>query len=186
MDDDNILELFWQRNENAIIETGAKYGKYLNTISINILQNNEDAEECVNDTYLRAWNNIPPQRPNILKVFLGAITRNLSFDCYKKKHAQKRIVNEFSILISELEDCIPDNNSVENVLDNQEIANQISRFLKQLSANKQQIFIRRYWYCQSIKHISKVYGYSQSKVKSSLFETRKKLRQYLEKEGISI
>lgn len=186
MDDTKIVELFWQRNENAIKETDTKYSRYLTAISYNILKSNEDAEECVNDTYMGAWNSIPSQKPNVFRVFLGVITRNLSLDCYKKKHSQKRIAGEFSLLLSELEDCIPSDVSVEKEIEDKETAKQISRFLKQQSTVKQQLFIRRYWYCDGIKEIAKKYGYSESKVKSSLFETRKKLKEHLETEGITI
>ncbi|MEG1019297.1 MAG: sigma-70 family RNA polymerase sigma factor [Oscillospiraceae bacterium] len=186
MDDTKIVDLFWQRDESAIKETDIKYSRYLTAIFYNILKSDEDAEECVNDTYMGAWNSIPPQKPHVFRAFLGAITRNPSLDCYKKKHSQKRVAGEFSLLLSELEDCIPSDISVEKELDDKEIAKQIGTFLKQQSTMKQQFFVRRYWYCDGIKDISKKYGYSESKIKSSLLETRKKLKKHLEMEGITI
>ena len=186
MEDCRIIELYWQRNETAIEETHTKYGHYLSTISMNIVKNLEDMEECVNDTYLHAWNSIPPTIPNILKVYLGTIVRNLSLDCYKKRFTTHHAANQFTVLLSELEECLPAAGSVEQTLEDKEIAAQISRFLRTLSTEKQQIFIRRYFYCEDIKEISKRLGFSQSKVKSALFDTRKKLRKHLEKEGITL
>lgn len=186
MDDEKIIALFWERNENAIIETSSKYGNYLAAISFNILKNDKDVEECVNDTYWNAWSNIPPTKPNIFRAFLGAITRDLSLDSYKRRYAKKRLQNEFSLVLSELEDCIPSNVSVEQELEDKEIAKQISLFLKEQPTVKQQAFIRRYWYCDSIKDISERFGYSEAKVKSTLFQLRKKLKEYLQKEGVLI
>lgn len=186
MEDIKIIELYWQRTEAAIEETRAKYGAYLNSISMNIVKNREDAEECVNDTYLNTWNSIPPNRPNLLKAYLGSIVRNLSLDCYNRRFAQKRAGNEFTVLLSELEECLPTAESVEKVLEDKEIAHQISTFLRTLSLEKQQIFVRRYYHCENIRKIAKHFGFSESKVKSSLFEIRKKLKKHLEKEGITI
>lgn len=182
MDDLNIIELFWQRDETAIKETDIKYRGYLMSVSYNILNDHQDSDECINDTYLSAWNIIPPQKPNILKTFLGCIIRNISLDCYRKKHAKKRI--EFTILLSEIEDFIPSDISVENEIHENEIAGQISNFIKMLSIEKQQIFVRRYWHCDSVKSLSEKYRYSESKIKSMLYEIRKKLKVYLEKEGV--
>lgn len=184
MEDCKIIELYWQRQETAIEETRVKYGSYLNAISMNIVKNLEDAEECVNDTYLNTWNSIPPNRPNVLKAYLGAIVRNLSLDCYKKRFTNRRAANQFTVLLSELEECLPAASSVEKTLEDKEIAAQISAFLRTLSTDKQLIFIRRYYYCEDIKEISARFGFSRSKIKSALFDTRNKLRTHLEKEGI--
>ncbi len=186
MEDYDIIDLYWKRNETAITETRTKYGKYLHTISINIVKNSEDAEECENDTYLKAWNSIPPTRPSFLKAYLGTIVRNLSLDCYKKRSRDRRRANEVTVLLSELEECLPAAASVEQTMADKEIAEQISAFLKTLPTDKQQIFVRRYFYCEELKEISRKLGFSQSKIKSALFETRKKLRIHLEKEGIYI
>ncbi|MBQ7919851.1 MAG: sigma-70 family RNA polymerase sigma factor [Lachnospiraceae bacterium] len=184
MEDNKIIELYFKRIESAITETSAKYGHFLHTISMNILQNHEDAEECVNDTYLRTWNSIPPARPQLLKAYLGAIIRNLSLDCYKRRFAGKRVSGEFSLLLSELEDCIPASSTPEKELENKEIAVQISNFLKNLPLEKRLIFLRRYYYCDDIKTLSARFGYSESKIKSTLFSIRKKLKIHLEKEEI--
>ena len=186
MEDYDIINLYWQRSEAAIEETRTKYGKYLHTISMNIVKNSEDAEECINDTYLKAWNNIPPTRPSFLKAYLGTIVRNLSFDCYKRSARERRKANQVTVLLSELEECLPAATSVEQTMADKEIAAQVSAFLRTLPTDKQQIFVHRYFYCEDLKEISKKLGFSQSKIKSALFETRKKLRIHLEKEGIYI
>lgn len=184
MDDNKIIELYFNRIEAAITETAGKYGHFLHTISMNIVHSHEDAEECVNDTYLRTWNSIPPTRPQALKSYLGAIVRNLSLDCYKKRFATKRALGEFSLLLSELEDCIPTLSTPEKELENKEIAAQISLFLRKLPPEKRVLFLRRYYYCDDIKTLAKQLNYSESKIKSSLFHIRKNLKKHLEKEGI--
>lgn len=184
MEDNKIIELYFNRIETAITETAAKYGHFLHTISMNILQSNEDAEECVNDTYLRTWNSIPPTNPQSLKAYLGAIVRNLSLDRYKRRFAGKRAGGEFTSLLSELEECISSHKTPESELENREIAAQISAFLRSISAEKRLLFLRRYYYCDDIKTLAKQFGYSESKVKSSLFALRRKLKNHLEKEGI--
>lgn len=184
MEDNKIIELYWKRIETAIAETSAKYGHFLHTISLNIVKSHEDAEECVNDTYLRTWNSIPPTRPALLKSYLGAIVRNLSLDCYKRRFAGKRAPGEFSLLLSELEDCIPAASTPEKELEDKEIAIQLSSFIRNLPPDKRLLFLRRYYYCDDIKILSKKFGYSESKTKSTLFAIRKKLKLHLEKEGI--
>lgn len=186
MDDKGIVELFWQRNESAINETKAKYGNYCYSIAYRILGNNEDAEECENDTYLEAWKNIPPQRPKTLSAFLGMITRQKSIDKWRKKNANKRGGGEFQLSLSELEGCIPNENTIIDELEAKELAKKISEFLRTLSQNECNVFIRRYWYFDSITDICKRYGYGQSKVKMMLKRTREKLISYLEKEGMLI
>lgn len=184
MEDNKIIELYFKRIESAITETSAKYGHFLHTISMNILRSHEDAEECVNDTYLRTWNSIPPARPQLLKAYLGTIVRNLSLDCYKRRFAGKRAQGEFSLLLSELEDCIPAASTPEKELEDKEIVLQIDIFLKSLPREKQQLFLRRYYYCDDIKTLAKQFSYSESKVKSTLFAIRQKLKYHLEQEGI--
>lgn len=184
MEDNKIIELYFNRTESAITETKNKYGRYLHAISINILQSYQDAEECVNDTYLRTWNSIPPTRPMQFKTYLGAITRNLSLDRYKRRFAEKRAGEEFTVLLSELEDCLADNSAPENILGNKEIATQISIFLRKLPKEKCNLFIRRYYYCDNIKTLAKLFGHSESKIKSTLFHIRQHLKKHLEKEGI--
>lgn len=179
--DDQIIELFFQRSENAIDETDKKYGAYCRKISMNILGVREDCEEAVNDAYLKAWNSIPPSRPDPLKTFMGLLTRRISINRYQYYRAQKRNLY-FETLLSEVEEMIP---SVTN-FDEGEISRAVNEFLKGLKRENRVFFVRRYWYSESIEDIAKLYGCGTSKVKSSLFRTRKALRAYLEKEGIEI
>jgi RNA polymerase sigma-70 factor (ECF subfamily) len=185
MDDGKIVELFWVRAETAVTETAQKYSRYCFRISYTILQNSEDAEECVNDTYLHAWNAIPPHRPQKLATFLGKITRNLSLQKYIKTHAQKRGAGQVDLALSELEECIPADPGVEQIVENRLLAESLDAFLRGLQKEARMVFVARYWYLYSIQEISKHYGMSESKVKSMLHRTRKKLRAYLESEGLA-
>ncbi len=185
MEDNRIIQLYWQRSEDAIEATSAKYGGYCKTIAVNILQNPEDADECVNDTYLHAWDAIPPERPSVFRIWLGRITRNLSLDRYKKARAQKRGGGQVELLLSELESCIPAPGGVEAQLEDKEIALLISRFLRQQKQLGRLVFLRRY-YADSIEQIARRYQMGQSGVKTSLFRTRKALKAYLESEGVAI
>jgi len=186
LEDEKIIDLFWKRDELAISNVAKKYGNYLRSISYNILYNSQDSDECINDTYLKTWNAIPPKRPQKLKIWLGKITRNLSLDKYRKNRAQKRGGGEIDFIFSELEQCIPDKNKVENEIEDKEMADSISLFLNNCSLENRVIFMRRYYFGDSIANISKKYNISESKVKSSLFRTRNKLKIYLEKEGVLI
>ena len=186
MDDNMIIDLYWTRSESAISETSSRYGGYCTKIAMNILQNKEDSEECVNDTYLKVWNAIPPQRPVRLAAFLGRITRNLSLNMYKAKNAQKRGGSEVALLLSELEGCIPSGSSVDAEYEAGFIAKSIDGFLASAPAESRILFVRRYWYADSIAVIARRFAMSESKVKSSLFRTRNRLREHLEKEGVSI
>ncbi|MDD4766110.1 MAG: RNA polymerase sigma factor [Desulfotomaculaceae bacterium] len=184
MDDSKIVELYWERSENAIVETSKKYSRYCRYISFNILHNNEDAEECVNDTYMRAWNSVPPHRPNCLSTFLGKITRNLSYDKYKKYNAEKRGFGQTDFVLSELDECVPSSESVEQTIDEMALVDAINRFLTSLTQTDRKVFMRRYWYASPIKEIAGAYGMNESKVKSILFRARNKLKLHLEKEGV--
>lgn len=184
MEDSSIVELYWTRSENAIAETASKYGKYCYTIAFNILFNTEDAEESVNDTYLGAWNSMPPHRPSILSIFLGKITRRISLKKWRDKNADKRGGGEVSLVLDELEDCIPSDDDVEQKLHMAELEKMISAFIKTLPDIERWVFISRYWYLDPIPTICKQFGFSQSKVKSMLHRTRGKLMTYLKKEGI--
>ncbi len=186
MEDHKIIDLYWQRSENAIGETSAKYGGYCKSISVNILQSNEDAEECVNDTYLHAWRAIPPDRPSAFRVWLGRITRNLSLDRYKRARAQKRGGGEVELLLSELEGCIPAPGGVEKTLEDREIAALIGRFLQGQKQLSRLVFLRRYYYADSVGQIARRFGMGESGVKSNLFRTRNALKAYLESEGIAL
>lgn len=183
MDDENIIDLFWERSELAIAETSTKYGIYCRTIALNILSNHSDAEECENDTYIAAWNAMPPTRPTKLLAFLGRLTRNIALDKYDYNTAKKRN-GEFDILLSELEECLHSPNNVETEFESGQVSKAISEFLRTIDSEQRVTFIRRYWFLDSIKDISSKFGISESKVKSMLFRTRNKLKIYLEKEGI--
>lgn len=184
MEDNLIIELFWSRSEQAISETSKKYGSFLLGIARNILSSHEDAEECVNDTYLNTWNAIPPSRPNAFRCWLGRITRNLSIDRYHYLHTQKRGGGETAMILSELEYCIPSDETVERHLEEAQLAGLISSFLKEQTKESRIYFVRRYWYGDTLAQIAARYGVTQSKVKSSLFRTRRALQAFLEKEGV--
>lgn len=186
MNDEEIIGLYWERDQRAVPETDTKYGEFLKCIAYNILYNLQDSEECVNDTYFKVWNSVPPQKPMYFRAFLGAITRNLSLDCYKQKHTKKRVPVEMTMLLSELETTLPSSESVQKKMEDKELALHISTFLRTLDAEKRVIFLRRYWYCDSIKNIALDFECSESKIKTLLFRMREKLKAYLEKEGIWI
>jgi len=186
MDDELILELYWARSESAIHETAIKYGKYCVKIAMNILRNKEDAEECVNETYLKAWEAIPPERPSIFSAFLGKITRNLSLNKYKEQRTQKRGGGEIALILDELEDCVPSGGSVEAEAEANAVAEAINAFLRSINRENRAVFVRRYWYADSITSITARHHMTESKVKSMLFRTRNKLKDYLEKEGVAI
>jgi len=186
MDDEMIISLYWERSESAISETDKKYGGYCTKIAMNILHNKEDSEECVNDAYLKAWNAIPPQRPMIFMSFLGRITRNLSLDKYKERRAQKRGGDKIELLLSELKNCVPSNADVEAEYEAGIIAKAINIFLDSIDLESRAVFVRRYWYADPVGLIAERFDMSESKVKSMLFRTRKKLKTYLEKEEVNI
>ena len=183
MEDNRIVDLYWQRNESAINETATKYGKYLHSISYHILLNDEDAEECVNDTYNDAWQSMPPHRPSILSTFLGKITRRISIDLWRKHSADKRGGGEVALALDELDECVSGNSNVENEIERQELQQKLNAFLMGLPRLERQVFMCRYWYMDSVSDIAKQFDFSESKVKSMLFRTRNKLRTMLEKEG---
>ncbi len=185
MEDGQIIDLFWNRDQRAIQETDGKYGRLLNGIAWNLLHSREDAEECVNDTYLRAWDAIPPTRPGAFRTWLGQITRNLSLDRWKRRQADKR-GGGAEVLLGELEDCVPASGGPERAVEDQELAERLSVFLRGLSREGRSMFLRRYWYGESVAEIAGALGCGQGKVKSSLFRSRKALRAFLEKEGIGL
>ena len=184
MHDKKIVDLYWQRSESAIGETRQKYGRYCFSVAYRILCDSDDSEECVNDTYIEAWNSMPPKRPDKLSPFLGAITRNLSIDRWRKRHAEKRGYGETALLISELEECIPAEKTIPEEIENRRIAEVINAFLGELSETDRNIFIQRYWNSRSIKEICRVYGLGESAVKAKLMRTREKLRVRLGEEEI--
>ncbi len=186
MDDAQIIALYWQRNEAAISETKTKYSHYLTKIAYNILENYEDSEESVNDTYLRAWNSMPPHKPGKLAAYLGKITRRLSIDIYRKRSSQKRGGSEYAVSLSELEDCVSCEDTPEQAVETAQMAKAISAYLRTLSEESRNVFVCRYFFCDSIGEIAAGISASESKVKSMLYRIRIGLKEYLEREGYVI
>ena len=185
MEDTAIIGLYWARDEGAITASDEKYGKLCRSLSQNILDSREDAEECVNDTWQRAWNTMPPQRPNSLRAYLAKITRNLSIDRWRAKRAEKR-GNGLDILLSELEDCLPASPSAEELTEARETARAIDRWLSRLSPEDRIAFLRRYWYGQRVDRIAAQAGCSPNSMTKRLSRLRSGLRLALEQEGIII
>lgn len=186
MEDAQIVELYYQRSESALNETAKKYGSYCFSIAYNILMNRGDAEETVNDTYLGAWRAIPPHRPQKLNTFLGKITRRLALMKWKARCAQKRGGGEMALALEELGECICDEKTPDRFMEQKELSCHINAFLKTLSDTEQQVFVSRYWYLNPVKTVAAQFGFSESKVKSMLSRSRKKLAAYLQKEGITV
>jgi len=185
MEDKAIIDLYWERSENAISETAAKYGGYCFCIANNILSSKEDSEESVNDTWLAAWNTIPPKKPDILAAFLGKITRYISLDRWRKRTATKRGGGEVPLVLDELEECVAGRETVELQYLNQELSEVLNHFLMELPETERKIFMCRYWYMDSIADISIRFEFSESKVTSMLYRIRGKLKNVLEKEGFA-
>ncbi len=185
MEDKDIIKLYWERSENAISETAKKYGRYCHYIAYQILYSDLDAEEIVNDTYLKTWNTIPPNRPEPLKPYVGMITRQLSYNAYEAKTAQKR-GGQFHTVLGELSECIPDSDSGNDIGESVALCDALNRFIRSLPNKTQIIFMRRYWYASPISEIAKAFGMSESHVGVLLFNTRKKLKKFLSKEGFEV
>lgn len=183
MDDHTLVELFWKRDETAIKISEETYGAYCSRIAYNILGNTEDAKESVNDVWLAAWHSIPPHRPTVLQTFLGRLTRNISLKKRRDQCAAKRGGGELPLIYEELADCIPARNSVEQEVETIALSQCINRFLDSLPAIEQAVFLRRYWYFESIHTIAVNLRFTDSKVKSMLHRLRKKLADTLQKEG---
>ena len=185
MHDNAIIELFFSRSEQALRECSEKYSAYMGAVAVNILGDMGDADECVNDALYRAWNAIPPARPENLATYLGRITRNLAINRFKQKNAVKRGGQAESAL-SELDECLPSSSNTEEFTDEAELRDSINRFLSRLRPDTRRVFVRRYWYLSPIKDIAREYRMTESRVKSTLFRTRRDLKKHLEKEGIII
>lgn len=185
MEDSKIIDLYFERSQSAIKETHEKYGHYCHTVAYNVLYSYEDAEECVNDTYLRAWKSIPPHRPLRLGAFLGKITRNLALDRYDARTAKKRS-GAVEVALEEISECVPDSHGEQDESDGGVLRDAINSFLASLPRRTRIIFMQRYWYLSSISEISASLGISESNVKVILMRTRKKFKEYLEKEEIFI
>lgn len=186
MKDQDIIALYNARNEQAIAESSTKYGYYCTGIALNILQNMQDAEECVNDTWLRAWNSIPPAKPDHLQLYLGGITRHLSLDRFRKNTAAKRGGGELILALDEIHDVVASDADVPSQIAEQEFSVSFNRFLRSLPERECNIFIRRYYYLDPISLIAKRYGLSVANVQKILSRTRNKLRAHLEKEGYAV
>ena len=179
MDDNEIIDLFWQRSEDALTECKNKFGGYCRMIANNILNNNSDSDECVNDMLLRAWNAIPPEKPSRFKAFLAKIIRNLALDRYEAAHTQKRGNGNMEIALDELA-----NISAPEETDDGELTQSINTFLKSEPPENADIFVKRYWYLQSVNEIAAEYGYKENKIAAILFRMRGRLKQKLESEGL--
>lgn len=183
MEDAKIVALYWERDESAIAQTDRKYGRYLKKIAYNILSDPEDSMESVNDTYLGAWNSMPPHKPQVLSTYLSKLTRRISIDMLRRKCSLKRGAGEYVASLSELRENITDSNTTEQAVDVKMLAEAIEAFLRGLTPDQRNTFIGRYYYMDPVKEVARYCGMTEAKVKSLLFRTRCALREYLQKEG---
>ena len=186
MNDERIIELYFAREEAAITETDRKYGSYCRRVTLNILENSEDSEECVNDTYMKLWNAIPPKRPKSFGAFVAAAARNVALNMLRGRTAEKRGGKGVSLAFDEISDCLPSAQTVESVFDEKELVSALNSFLGSLDKKKRTVFMKRYFHFFSMSEIASDMGMSEENVRTTLFRTREKLRKFLEKEGISI
>ncbi len=184
MEDTRIIELYWARDQRAISASNDKYGPYCRAVAEGILWDWRDREECVSDTWHKAWDSMPPQRPSLLRAFFGAITRNLALNRYEHDHAKKRGGGQLPLALEELAECLPAARSVETEVEARELTALLETFVRALPPRERTIFLRRYWYVQSVKDIARSLELGQSRVKMTLSRTRAKLRQVLEQEGM--
>ena len=185
MDDARIVSLYWDRNEQAIEESKSKYGGYCQAIAYRILSDHEDANESVNDTWLAAWESMPPHRPAVLATYLGKITRHVSLNRWRDRNREKRGGGEVALSLDELAECVPDRQNMERTMELAELTEAVNSFLSGLPTIERDVFVCRYWFLASLREISEKFGFSESKTKSMLFRTRKKLLAFLEKEGLN-
>lgn len=183
MEDEQIVDLYFDRDERALTETARKYGGYCFSIANGILNSEQDAEEAVSDTYFKAWNAIPPQRPRVFRLFLAKITRNLAFSRWRQNAAEKRGGGEMQLVLDELADCVPAPGGVEDSLIADELSGSIRAFLDTLPLREQNIFLRRYFFVEATEAIARRYGLKPGTVLRTLSRTRVKLRKYLSREG---
>ena len=186
MEDEAIVSLYWDRDERAIRETEEKYDRYLTKIAFNILNNYEDSRESVNDTYLAAWNSLPPHRPAVLSTYLAKITRRLSIDIFRGKTRQKRQGSEYALSLSELGECVSGGNTTEEIVNVKLLADAIGIYLRTLPADSRNLFLCRYYFLDSLKEAARECGMTESKAKSLLHRTRLGLKDYLRKEGFDL
>jgi RNA polymerase sigma-70 factor (ECF subfamily) len=185
MQDAEIVELYWNRDERAITESDRRYGAYCRRIALNILSCMEDCEECLNDTWHRSWDNMPPQRPSSLAAFFGRIVRNLSISRYRASHAKKRLCG-ITVLLSELDDCVPAPQSVTQAFEGRLLTEAIEGWLARLPADDRVLFVRRYWYGDAVNALAKECGHTQNQMAQRMLRLRKSLKAALEQEGISV
>lgn len=185
MEDKQIVELYLTRSESAITETQKKYGRYCRYIAHRILGDEEDADEIVNDTLLKAWRTIPPNSPESLRSYVGMLSRQLSLDRYEEYRAQKR-GGQVALVLGELAECIPDRDSGEDIGDSLALRHALNRFVRSLPDKAQGVFVRRYWYACSIAEIAEAYGLKESAVTVLLYRTRRKLKEFLRKEEMEV
>lgn len=183
MEDEAIISLYYARDERAVTETAQKYGGYCESVARRILPSPEDTEECVSDTWLRAWNAIPPARPDPLRLFLGKLTRNLALMRWREQHARKRGGGETALVCEELAECLPGGEDPAAQFEAKELAGEIRTFLKGVGAEDRYLFLARYWYCCSIREIAARFRCSEGRVRTRLYRTRQKLHAYLREEG---
>lgn len=181
--DNEIIELFNSRDEKAISAASSKYGRYCTAVAMNILGNRQDAEECLNDTLLKAWESIPPAKPDNLPGYLAKIAKNISLNRYRSTHTEKRGSGSIDSVYEELSECVPDKNSIERSYEHKELIEAINAFLAKLAADKRDIFVLRYWYCMSVSEVAARVGVSENRAAVELFRTRKRLVKHLEKRG---
>lgn len=182
MEDVQIVSLYWNRDQSAISESNIKYGQMLKRISLSVVQNQEDSDECVNDTYLKVWDTIPPQKPNSLAAYLGRITRNISINRWYENHTQKR--GGANVLITELSDCIPSPYSVEKEIEASELSAVITKWLYSIAQDDRVLFLRRYWFGESLNSLAEECATTPNRLAGRMYRLRKKLKLTLEKEGI--
>lgn len=183
VEDNEIIELYLQRNEEAISQAKLKYTDYCQAIALRILRDKEDTKEALNDTWLAAWNCIPPHIPNCLRTFIGRLTRNICLKMIRSQGAQKRAASELRVIYEEIEEQLASASCIEEQISENELTEALNIFLDSIKTIEREVFVRRYWYMQSVAEIAGIYGFSESKVKSLLFRTRKKLYEKLRKEG---
>ena len=186
MEDHEIVALYWKRAEQAVDETARKYGCYCHAIASRILSDETAAEESVNDTYLAAWDSMPPHYPTVLSAYVGKLTRRISINRWKQQHTQKRGGDRVTLALEELAECVDERQQPEQLAEAAELAELLDRFVKALRETERNVFVCRYWYLDSVQEISRQFGFSPSKVKSMLYRTRQKLAEYLRKEGMFI
>lgn len=183
MSDEEILNLFFQRNDSALKQASTRYGNYCKAIAARILGNDEEAEECFNDALLKTWNTIPPNRPNVLSGYIGKIVRNIAFDKYRREHAQKRGSGDAALILDELGECIESRSNVEQEYEKKELVRDINNFLGSIPQKKRALFLCRYWYAFQIPEIAEKFGMSEGNVSVTLNRIRNKLKDYLNERG---